>query len=217
MIKKVSYKDQVYEYLRHAIVDGSLHEGEIYSEQMIADKLNISRTPVREAVLQLRNEDLIEVYLNRGFGVKPVSVEHINEIIQAREAIEECTLRCLAEGAGTQKGQEALAIMEDCLENTMKKLRDQDNHYEFMQADMEFHEVSINYTGNMYFARIFQMMRAQVERVTISSLVYKNRHEMAFQEHERILKALKAGDGDEAVRALQDHMDKTRELMSRHM
>ncbi|WP_297967754.1 GntR family transcriptional regulator [uncultured Anaerovibrio sp.] len=214
MIKKVSYKDQVYDYLRNAIVDGSLQEGEIYSEQMIADKLSISRTPVREAVLQLRNEDLIEVYLNRGFGVKPLSLDHFNEIIQAREAIEECTLRCLAEGADSVKGREALAEMEDCLENTMNRLRGQSNHYEFMQADMEFHEVSINYTGNMYFARIFQMMRAQVERVTISSLVYQNRHEMAFQEHESILKALKAGDGDGAVKALRLHMNKTREAMS---
>ncbi len=217
MIKKVSYKDQVYEYLRRAIVDGSLHEGEIYSEQMIADQLNVSRTPVREAVQQLRNEDFIEVYLNRGFGIKPVSVEHINEIIQARETIEGCTLRCLADGFNTNKGQDAIAIMEDCLENTMKKLRGQDNHYEYMQADVVFHEASINYTGNIYFIRMFHMMQAQVERITISSLAFQNRHEMAFHEHESILKALKAGDGDGAVKALHEHMNKTRELLSKHV
>ena len=54
MLKKVSYKDQIYQYLKEAIVKGELLPGEVYSEKQFADKLNVSRTPVREAVLQLK-------------------------------------------------------------------------------------------------------------------------------------------------------------------
>jgi len=96
MLKKVSYKDQIYQYLKEAVVKGELLPGEVYSEKQFADKLNVSRTPVREAVLQLKNDDLIEIFNNRGFGVKATSPDDLRQILQARLAIEGYAVLCLA-------------------------------------------------------------------------------------------------------------------------
>ena len=217
LIRKVSYKDQVYEHMKQDIVNGTMKIGEIYSEQMIADQLNVSRTPVREAVLQLRNEKLVEVYNNRGFGVKPVSVEDIRQIIQARIAIESYTLCRLAESIHTPEGKDALKEMETCLEEKMASLCDATEHYLFMQADMEFHGISILFTNNEYFTGMHRMMQAQLERVTISSLVYQGRHAAALHEHEDIFREVSRGKGKEAAAALEKHMWMTEELLTGHM
>lgn len=217
MIKKVSYKDQVYDYMKRAILDGTIKAGEIYSEQMMADRLDVSRTPVREAVLQLKNEKLVEVYNNRGFGVRPVSAEDIRQIIQARTAIESYTLSRLAEAVHTEAGQEALKKMESCLEKKMASLRDAQEHYRFMQADMEFHGISILFSNNEYFLGMHRMMQAQLERVTISSLVYQGRHSAALHEHEEIFREVRKGNGKEAAAALERHMRMTEDLLTGHM
>ena len=87
MITRISIKEQVYEYLKKGVVEGKLQPGMVYSEQMIADTLHVSRTPVREAIQLLRHENLVEVYSNRGFGVKDICAADIEEIIQARLAL----------------------------------------------------------------------------------------------------------------------------------
>ncbi|SHL06412.1 DNA-binding transcriptional regulator, GntR family [Selenomonas ruminantium] len=216
MIKKISYKDQVYEHMKRAIMDGTLKVGEIYSEQMMADELEVSRTPVREAVLQLKNEKLIEIYNNRGFGVRPVSVEDIRQIIQARTAIESYTLALLAESIGTEEGRSALDRMESCLKVKMGTLREDKEHINFMQADMEFHAISIIFTQNEYFISMYHNMRAQLERVTVSSLENHGRHADALREHEAIFKAVSQGRAREAGDALKKHMLVTEDLLIGH-
>lgn len=217
MIKKVTYKEQVYQYLKRAIIDGTIKAGTIYSEQMIADRLQVSRTPVREAILQLRNEMLVEVYNNRGFGVRPVSPEDIRQIIQARIAIESYSLCRLAKGIHTPEGQKALTEMEHCLKDKMANLSQGDDHYQFMQADMEFHEISILFTNNVYFTGMHRMMQAQLERVTVSSLLDRGRHIAALQEHEAIFWELQKGNSEGAVSALEHHMKRTEELLGSRM
>ena len=114
MIKKVSYKDQVYQYLKHAIIKGELQTGVIYSEQQFADKLEVSRTPVREAVIRLTNEGMLEVFSNRGWGVKPVLPEDLQKILQARIAIEGYSLRYLVRHRDEAAFQKVIREMQAC-------------------------------------------------------------------------------------------------------
>lgn len=84
------------------------------SREKIFDKLNVSRTPVREAVLQLRFENLVDVFSGRGFGIRSVHFFDVQQIIQARTAIEGAGLRALIIGLDTPEGQETLRQMERC-------------------------------------------------------------------------------------------------------
>lgn len=213
MLKKVSYKDQVYEYLKEAIIKGELKPGEIYSEQQFADMLNISRTPVREAVLQLKSEDLVEIYNNRGLGVKAISLEDIQQILQARSAIEGYSVRYLAKRVETPEGKEALEALRICLEQAEGLVQDEADHYEYMKADIEFHGIIVRFTQNIYFIRMIDQMRTRMEQATVNSLTLKNRHIDALQEHKVIFSHLCKGDVEKAVEALQEHMRITERIL----
>lgn len=213
MIKKISYKDQIYEHLRQALITGEMKTGEIYSEQMIADKLKVSRTPVREAILQLRFENLVDVFSGRGFSVRPIHFCDIQQILQARTAIESASLRALIVGLDTAEGQEILQQMEICVKQDMPATLADKNNYNFMQADMEFHMLSVLFTGNEFFVQIMNMMRTRLEQAIFNSLNRQHRNLAAIAEHEKIFSAVKFRDTDSAVHALIAHMTTTENIL----
>ena len=213
MIRKISYKDQIYEHLKHAIIVGDMTPEEIYSEQMIADKLKVSRTPVREAVLQLRFENLVDVFSGRGFSVRPIHFFDVQQIIQARTAIESASLRALIIGLDTVEGQEILEQMEQCVKQDMPAMISDENNYNFMRADMEFHMLSVSFTGNEFFIQTMNMMRTRLEQASIQSLDRQQRPIAAISEHERIFSAVKRRDTDGAIRALVDHLNMTENIL----
>ena len=217
MIKKISYKDQVYEHLKQAIIMGEMSADEIYSEQMIADKLQISRTPVREAVLQLRFENLVDVFSGRGFSVRPIHFFDVQQIIQARTAIESASLRSLIVGLDTADGREILEQMETCVKQDMPATLTDEDNYNFMRADMEFHMLSVAFTANEFFIQIMNTMRTRLEQAIVSSLKKQNRTIAAIDEHEKIFSAVKRHDTDGAIRALVEHMETTENILREMM
>lgn len=217
MIKKISYKDQIYEHLKQAIIMGDMTPDEIYSEQMIADKLKVSRTPVREAVLQLRFENLVDVFSGRGFSVRPIHFFDVQQIIQARTAVESASLRALIIGLDTAEGQEILKQMEICVTQDMPATLSEKNNYDFMRADMEFHMLSVSFTGNEFFIQIMNMMRTRLEQAMFSSLKKNLRPIAAIDEHEKIFSSVKLRDTDGAIRALVEHMNATEIILCEMM
>ena len=216
MIKKVSFKDQIYDQLKQEIITGEMRTDEIYSEQMIADKLNVSRTPVREAVLQLRFENLVDVFSGRGFSVRPIHFFDVQQIIQARTAIESASLRALIIGLDTAEGREALEQMERYVKQDMPAAL-ADNNYNFMRLDMEFHMLSVSFTANEFFIQIMNMMRTRLEQAIVSSLKKQNRTIAAIDEHEKIFSAVNRHDTDGAIRALVNHMEATESILREMM
>lgn len=216
MLKKISFKDQVYEYLKKAIVKGDLTPGEIYSEQMFADKLSVSRTPVREAVQQLKNEDLVEIFNNRGFGIKQIVYEDIKQIIQARIAIEGYSVRYLTEHIQSSEGQQALCKLIECMEREITFSSSEQGNYEFMEADIEFHRHIVKFANNIYFIKTFDMMQNRIEQVIVNSLSGSQRSLSALKEHEEILKYIQSGDVSNAVKAFETHMQITEQILKKY-
>lgn len=217
MIKKISYKDQVYDYLKQAIIMGEMKTSEIYSEQMIADKLKVSRTPVREAVLQLRFENLVDVFSGRGFSVRPIHFFDVQQIIQARTAIEGAGLRALIIGLDTPEGQETLQQMEKCVKQDMPAKLSDENNYGFMQLDKSFHMLSVSFTGNEFFIQIMNMMQTRLEQAMFKALDKQKRPRDAIGEHEKIYLAVSRRDTDGAISALADHMRMTEFILKEKM
>ena len=212
VINKISIKEQVYDYLKSSIVRGTLVPDTIYSEQMIADELQVSRTPVREAIQLLKHVNLVEIYSNRGFGVKAISSADIEEIIEARLAIEEFGIRKLVRDYRSEKGQEALHQLERCIEQT-KEAADSHHQYEFSESDVAFHRLLVAFTENPYLMQVSDMIHTKQEQATVHSLHDADRMAKAIREHERILTYLHAGDEPGAVRAFEEHMQVTREIL----
>ena len=209
MIKKVSYKDQVYQYLKTALIKGELHTGEIYSEQQVADQLNVSRTPVREAVLRLTHEGMLEVHANRGWMVRPVSEDDLREIVAARIAIEGYSIRWLAVQAPEHMWKKSLARLAAVQEKSRAYIEGDTEHYEFMKLDTAFHTLLVAATGNSYLIRIHEQMRTKLEQAIFTSLHHRRRHAEAWEEHAAILAGIERRDEAEAMRAFMVHMGAT--------
>ena len=209
MIKKVSYKDQVYQYLKTALIKGELHTGEIYSEQQVADQLNVSRTPVREAVLRLTHEGMLEVHANRGWMVRPVSEDDLREIVAARIAIEGYSIRWLTVQAPEHMWKKSLARLAAVQEKSRAYIEGDTEHYEFMKLDTAFHTLLVAATGNSYLIRIHEQMRTKLEQAIFTSLHHRRRHAEAWEEHAAILAGIERRDEAEAMRAFMVHMGAT--------
>ena len=95
--KSASLKTQAYDSIREAVINHTININEIYSEKWFADNFQISRTPVREALLQLRSEGLIEVLPNRGVIVKPMTMKDAKDIYQTRIMVESFCASYLAQ------------------------------------------------------------------------------------------------------------------------
>lgn len=187
--------------------------GEIYSEQMFADQLDISRTPVREAVLQLKHENMLEVYNNRGIMVKPLLFEDVQMIIQTRIAIEGYSIRYLTQRIQTPEAQAVLQKMEACLAHEADIQARGADVYEFMKSDVAFHGLGIAFMRNDYFSKTIDMLRSRLEKATVGSLKLKNRTAMTLAEHEQIIQHIRSGDAEAAYIAFEHHMDVTEEIM----
>lgn len=213
-ITKVSIKEQVYEYLKTAIVKGTLEADTIYSEQMIADQLHVSRTPVREAIQLLKHENLVEIYSNRGFGIKEISAADVEEIIQARMAIEEFGIRMIIHSYDTERGRAVLRKLAACVEKTRTVMGNRKKQYEFTQADVAFHRLLVEFTQNPYLLRVSDMIHTKQEQATVHSLHDEQRMAKAVEEHEDILRFLEQGDEKGALQSFKKHMDITRDILN---
>ena len=214
VLKKESFKDQVYRYLKTAIIKGELQTGVIYSEQQFADKLSVSRTPVREAVIRLTDEGMLEVFSNRGWGVRPVSADDLQEILQARIAIERYSVSFLARHQDEPKYQAYLTRLQQCQSESEAFSRDETHHYEYMEADTEFHCLLVESTGNRYLKKINNQMRAKIEQATYNSLNLSCRNAKACLEHQAILEAIEHGNETAAVQAFMKHMRETATVLN---
>jgi len=195
--KPVSLKKQTYEAIRTAILQRELDRDMIYSEKWFADRFEISRTPVREALLQLRDEGFVEVLPNRGVIIKPLTLEDATNIYHMRAAIEGYCTAYLARHATEKSGIETLKRVEVLLE----KCRENFNYTD----EMQFHLEIIQYTKNVEFIKLYSRMRTKID-VFWNEVVNEDRPDEIYEEHKAILDAMKAGDADGARKASEHHL-----------
>lgn len=212
-IQRTSLKAQVYEYLKQSIINGEIKVGEIYSEQYFADKLSISRTPVREAILQLKHENLVEIKANRGIVIKPLYLDEITKIIETRLVIEGYSSTLLAKNSTDKRAIELITSLTENLQRQQSILQKDNAYYDFMKLDLEFHQRIIDFTENNYFTEIIKMLRTRLEIATLTSLHTEHRLIDAYLEHVALINAIKTGDASKAFKAFDFHMQKTLEIM----
>ena len=199
--KNPSLKEQAYIDIRNAIIEKKIRRDRIYSEQWFADSFSVSRTPVREALLQLRSEGLIDVLPNRGMIIKTPTLEDAKQIYQMRAAIEGYCAAYLAEHSTEPEAIRVLDHIEECMERYKR-------HFN-MDDELAIHVQSIAYTGNPMFEAEFRRMRVRIELFWHDVIAMSNRDEEAHMEHVRILEAMRAGDPHKAYLASVNHSQVT--------
>jgi len=191
----------IYRDLRNEILSLRRKPGEPISEKQIAEAYGVSRTPVREAVLKLTDEGLIEVFPQSGTFVARIPIAALPEAIAIRRVLEEATVRYAAERATRSQ----IARLRACLE--LHRERDAAGDLDgFHQADEEFHRLLAETAGYPGFWTLIQQVKVQVDRYRRLTLPVRGRTEQVIREHEAIVDAIAEHDAAAAAKALTAHL-----------
>lgn len=214
MIKRITLKHQAYEYLYHAVLKGEILGSQVYSEQYFADLLGISRTPVREAVMQLAQEGFLQVYPNKGFSVKKVKAEEVEELFGYRAALESYCA-CMAARSATSARSKTL------VQKLKKYNQAQKDSYEagepveqWMAHDFAFHQAIIDYLHNRQITDSMERLRARINLLGIRSLYMEGRTLRVLEEHQAIIDAISMGRVEDVVEGFARHFDRCKYILA---
>lgn len=182
-----------YNELRESIINNTIQPGDVLSEQQIAEQLNISRTPVREALAILESEGLIEVRRGIGAFVKPMSYKDISDIYEVRGPLEALAFQTAVYHVTPEEIQALRQRFNDILVRYERRERIEID--EFYQVDAAFHDLIVERCENPYVQRFMSTINSNSHRMLrmFSNNMQSNLKE-AIQQHLRLLELLEAQD-----------------------
>lgn len=196
-----SVADAAYWTLRRAIVMMILPPGRRLSEKEIGDWLEISRQPVREALLRLREINLIDVRAKSGSFVSRISVAAVQSARFVRAAVETAVVRRAAEGIAAPDA----ASIDDLLARQQEAARTRDAEL-FFKLDEEFHRTLAQAAGCAPAWKTIHEMRVQMDRVRYLSLPAATPLERLITQHWAVRDAIHARDAKQAMAAMETHL-----------
>ena len=194
---------RIYSNLRAELVSLRRLPGEAVSEAEIALSYGVSRTPVREAILKLSDEGLLEIFPQSGIIVSRIPVAALPEAIIIRKALEETTARLAAERATSSQILALHSILERQREANAAKDEDA-----FHQADEIFHATIADLAGYPGIWKLILQVKVNVDRYRRLTLPQSGRITQVIAEHEFILRAIEAHDPAAAGIAMNGHLER---------
>ncbi len=196
-----SAAQRAYSYVKERLLNGRYASGTLLSENELARQLGISRTPVRQAFLQLEAEELLELYPRRGALVRPLSAADADDVLEARLLIEtHCARRACGRGVPLAAIlRESIAAQERALEA---------GGAGFIAADRGFHRAIVAANGNTILTHQYDALRDRQQRMLAAVLVRDpaTRTAQYVEEHREIAAALERGDADAAAQLITAHV-----------
>lgn len=209
-ISKRTLTDYVYASLRAKILNGEYPVGESLIETRIASELDVSRTPVREALRRLELEELVSATPNKGMVVRGVSDSDVDDIYTIRYLLESQAARWAAERATTEDILALSDIVDSCELYTMKHDTDK-----LALLDTAFHDGLYTACKSRVLHHILSLLHDHSSSARRSSLKTPHRAEETLKEHQAILKAIKNRDGESAAALATAHIAKANQNRSR--
>ena len=198
-----SLKQIAFEVIKDAIINHEILPGEPLYERYVREKLEISRTPIREAIQLLELEGWVTSVPRKGTFVSNISVEGVEEILQSRRALEVLTIELLI----PKITDEQLIQLERILS---KQEETKDDKKTFIAIDKEFHQHLATFSGNRRIAQLIETYGDQIRWFGYRAITQSGRVEETLKEHRAIFEGLKARDLGRAKQAVLDHMEQTR-------
>jgi DNA-binding GntR family transcriptional regulator len=199
-------------FLREAIVQGELKHGERLNELLISSKLNISRSPIREAFRILESENLVEIRNRRGAFVKSLSPKEAEEISEVISMLEQTAVRRTLNHLGPGQEKELKSIIGQ-LEGKLKAREFKD----FLTFSMRLHHFIVEASGNGFLIKIYEDLQLQYERMRRELEIEQDEMSKSLKEHLAIARALLKRDGEETERLLMKHMEEGTQRVLKHL
>lgn len=205
-------RDVVFNTLRQAILKGELKPGERLMEIALANRLGVSRTPVREAIRMLELEGLVIMIPRKGAQVAQITEQDLNDVLEVRLGLEELAVRFACERITDEEIQElGIAVQE-----FEKKMAENDLSAQ-AEADVKVHEIIYSATHNRRLVQIINNIREQMYRYRIEYLKDVESRKTLVKEHYELWEALKRRDAECAVEKICVHIRNQQEAIRRSL
>ncbi len=206
--ERLRIKDKIFQSLRADIISQHLKPGQTVREDELAQKYGISRTPIREMLRRLEQEDLVKIVPNVGVYVSELTPRDIEEVLDLRICLESAAARSAASKI-TEEQMEQLREIGRQLDVAIEK---QDSIISF-EADTRLHDLIMVAAGNARARRLLNNLLGQIHRIRFISGHKPGRMNTTIAEHKEIIAALSDHDPDRAEQAMHIHLVKTKELL----
>lgn len=204
-LDKLRLRDRVGQALRAAIISGEMQAGQVYSAPSLGARFGVSATPVREAMLDLVRENLVEVVPNKGYRVTEVSEKDLDDVTELRLLIEPPVVRDVAAIIPAADFGElrdlAQAIVDRAGEGDLVG---------YTAADQLFHLRLLSYADNPRITDLIADLRAHTRLLGLSALLEQGELVGVAHEHHAIVDALEARDPEAVERLMRDHISQVR-------
>ena len=205
IVSPVTMKQQAYDLIKDAILYRGLKTGNVYSQDALCSEMNISRTPVREALLELQKEGYVEIMRGKGIRVIPVTQKEAMDIVEARYYLEINGARLAAQ----RRTEENIANMQR-VQALLESKTQFDQPREHYQLDRQLHREIFLAAGNTWMQQEIENLRDHFLRIeTLSAFECAELIEQVNAEHRSILQAISESDAEKAAEAMRHHMDCT--------
>lgn len=201
-------RDVIFDTIREAIIAGELKPGERLMEVQLAEKMGVSRTPVREAIRKLELEGLVDMVPRKGAHVAELSIKDIMDVLEVRSSLDGLASSLSAERITEEEIKELKHIYGQFVNYVEKE-----NLQGSIKKDVEFHDVIYRSSRNEKLIQIANNLREQVHRFRIIYLKGYSSPKEIIKEHQDIIDAISSRDTLTAQKLAEDHIRKQEEAI----
>lgn len=201
-LEKTPLYEQAYQAILRDILAGSLGPGQRLTDTMLAERLGISRTPIREAIRRLENEGILIGQLNRGVSVFRPTAEDVLEIYAIRASVEALGARLAA--MNPDSGPQ-IAEMEEALEIARAAV-DHGDAREVTVCNSRIHDALMTAAGSPHLLEVTKRLRYRATLCRLESLRHHLHAEISVEEHAVIIEHAREGRADDAARFMTKHV-----------
>lgn len=205
-------RDVVFNTLRQAILTGELKPGERLMEIHLADKLGVSRTPVREAIRRLELEGLVTMIPRRGAEVAQITEKSMSDVLEVRRALD----ALCAELACDRITPEELESLKKACDHFEQCIATGDAK-KIAQADVALHDIIVRATGNQRLIQLVNNLSEQMYRYRFEYIKDSSQHENLVKEHRIIYQSIVDKEKETAAAAARTHIDNQKKAIMRQI
>ncbi|MEM7376895.1 MAG: GntR family transcriptional regulator [Pseudomonadota bacterium] len=192
--------DEIYSQLLAAIGDGDITPNQRLVQERLAAELDVSRTPVREALLRLEQEGVLERAGKAGFVIRSITADEVRDIYQARQAIEGFSVRLLTERADSA----ALTAIRRTIEREERNVAQTAKAY--FNANRSIHRTFVSLAGNAYLLELFDGIWNRGSSFRMFAAIDDVDLARSLGDHDALADAIATGDADHAAASMRAHI-----------
>ena len=195
-------RDVVFNTLRQAILRGELKPGERLMEIQLANKLGVSRAPIREAIRKLELEGLVLMIPRKGAEVAEITEKSLRDVLEVRRALEELSVQLACEKITKEEIRELERVAKE-----FQQVVKSSDITEIAEVDVRFHDIIYTATDNQKLIQLLNNLREQMYRYRVEYLKRDGVFPQLIAEHEAIIRHIENNEKEKATEVMCRHID----------